>query len=620
MRTSEAMTTDTHHSLGGRELRSRDGCSFRVWAPAHAAMQLHVVDPIDRLFDMEREEDGYHSLTVKGLTPGARYLFRLPNGNERPDPASQSQPDGVHGASEVIRTDFKWHDEEWRGLPLPESIFYELHVGTFTPEGTFDAVIPHLDELRELGINAIELMPVSQFPGSRNWGYDGVYPGAAQNSYGGPDGLRRLVDACHSRGLAVVLDVVYNHLGPEGNYLGEFAPYFTGRYKTPWGLALNFDGPQSDHVRRFFIDNALDWLDQFHIDALRLDAVHAIVDHTARPFLEELADAVRELSTSKGKAKYTIAESDLNDPRLIRPVERGGYGLDTQWCDDFHHILHVLLTGERRGYYAGYETIEQLGKILKNGYLFTGQYSSYRQRRFGASARDLPGWKFVVCSQNHDQVGNRMTGDRLAATLPFAALKLTAGMTLLSPFLPLLFMGEEYGETAPFQYFTSHSDEALVEAVRKGRTREFAAFTWDGEVPDPQAETTFQSSRLKRTSAVTPERNALRAVYRELIGLRKTLPALRDFNLAGVEVVTFESERVLMMRRQSQHDEVLLLASFSPDPVLFQAGIASSWQRRFDSESSQWLGTGSTLPETLKPGELQTKLAPWHLVVYEKAQ
>jgi len=583
-------------------------------------MQLHVVDPIDRLFTMERDEDGYHSLIIEGLTSGARYFYRLPNGNERPDPASQSQPEGVHGASEIIRTDFEWHDEEWRGIPLPDSIFYELHVGTFTDEGTFEAVIPHLDELRELGVTAIELMPVAQFPGSRNWGYDGAYPYAAQNSYGGADGLRHLVDACHTRGLAVVLDVVYNHLGPEGNYLGEFAPYFTDRYKTPWGVALNFDGPQSDHVRRYFIDNAIVWLDQFHIDALRLDAVHAIVDHTARPFLEELADAVHELSRSNGKSKFTIAESDLNDPRLIRPTEKGGYGLDSQWCDDFHHVLHVLLTGEQRGYYAGYQGVEQLALTLKSGFLFTGQYSTYRQRRYGAKTGDLPGWKFVVCSQNHDQVGNRMTGDRLAAQLSFPALKLTAGITLLSPFLPLLFMGEEYGETAPFRYFTSHSDEPLIEAVRRGRAEEFAAFTWDGEIPDPHAESTFEASRLNRTAAPAPEQKALRATYREMIHLRKTLNPFRDFDLANVEVVTFASERVLMMRRHSQGDEALVVASFSSDPIVFHAAIASSWHRRFDSESPQWLGTGSTLPETLLPGELQTTLAPWHFVVYAKAK
>ena len=614
------MATDSHHSLGGRELPSRDGCSFRVWAPTVERMQLHVVDPIDRLFTMERDEDGYHSLIIEGLTSGARYFYRLPNGNERPDPASQSQPEGVHGASEIIRTDFEWHDEEWRGIPLPDSIFYELHVGTFTDEGTFEAVIPHLDELRELGVTAIELMPVAQFPGSRNWGYDGAYPYAAQNSYGGADGLRHLVDACHTRGLAVVLDVVYNHLGPEGNYLGEFAPYFTDRYKTPWGVALNFDGPQSDHVRRYFIDNAIVWLDQFHIDALRLDAVHAIVDHTARPFLEELADAVHELSRSNGKSKFTIAESDLNDPRLIRPTEKGGYGLDSQWCDDFHHVLHVLLTGEQRGYYAGYQGVEQLALTLKSGFLFTGQYSTYRQRRYGAKTGDLPGWKFVVCSQNHDQVGNRMTGDRLAAQLSFPALKLTAGITLLSPFLPLLFMGEEYGETAPFRYFTSHSDEPLIEAVRRGRAEEFAAFTWDGEIPDPHAKSTFEASRLNRTATPAPEQKALRATYREMIHLRKTLNPFRDFDLANVEVVTFASERVLMMRRHSQGDEALVVASFSSDPIVFHAAIASSWHRRFDSESPQWLGTGSTLPETLLPGELQTTLAPWHFVVYAKAK
>src|SRR5437667_2761407 len=464
---------------------------FRVWAPFSKEVHVHIVAPEERLIRMQAN-GGYHKITLDHVAPGTRYVYRLSNGTELPDPASRHQPEGVHGPSEVVDPRFECGDGHWFGLPIENYIIYELHVGTFTPKGTFEAVIPHLDDLAQIGITTIELMPVAQFPGSRNWGYDGVYPFAPQNSYGGPTGLQRMVNAVHTRGLAVALDVVYNHLGPEGNHLPAYRPYFTDRCRTPWGEAINYDGAHSDEVRRYFIENALYWLEEYHFDILRLDAIHSIFDFSASPFLAELKAAVADLSRRLGRQTHLIAESDLNDSRVILPRERGGYGVDGQWSDDFHHALHALLTKERTGYYQDFGDISQLATIFREGWYFRGQYSRFRQRRHGNSTRGLSPSHFVVCSQNHDQVGNRATGQRLSALVDFESQKLAAGATLLSPFVPLLFMGEEYSETAPFQYFTSHLDASLVEAVRRGRREEFAAFGWEGTVPDPQDEGTFR--------------------------------------------------------------------------------------------------------------------------------
>ena len=436
-------------------------CCFRVWAPRAEKVEVRLVAPQERLLPLKKAEAGYFHGVLERVEPGARYFYRLDGTRERPDPASRFQPEGVHGPSQVIEPDFPWTDQGWCGLGLPAYVIYEIHVGAFTPAGTFEAVIPHLAELKELGITALELMPVAQFPGRRNWGYDGVFPYAVQNSYGGPAGLKRLVDACHRHGLAVILDVVYNHLGPEGNYLGDYGCYFTDRYRTPWGEAVNFDGPHSDEVRRFFIENALYWIGDCHIDALRLDALHAIFDQSPQPFLAELAEAVHAQAEGLNRRVHLMAESDLNDVRLIRPPELGGYGLDAHWNEDFHHALHTLLTGEQGGYYEDFGRLAQLAKAFREGFVYSGQYSPYRRRRHGSSSRGLPGQRFIVFAQNHDQVGNRLLGDRLTRLVSFEALKLAAGAMILSPFLPLLFMGEEYGEVAPFHYFISHSDPAV---------------------------------------------------------------------------------------------------------------------------------------------------------------
>ncbi|MCL5257567.1 MAG: malto-oligosyltrehalose trehalohydrolase, partial [Chloroflexi bacterium] len=490
---TESVSRDT--CLGATYLGDGEA-GFLVWAPLADRVDLHLVSPTELVLPMEKGGGGYFRLRTKDVPPGSLYLYRLDGGKERPDPASRYQPQGVHGPSQAVESDCPWDDECWSGLPIQDYIIYELHTGVFTPEGTFDAIIPRLDGLKDLGVTALELMPVAQFPGARNWGYDGVYPFAVQTSYGGPEGLKRLVNACHQRGLAVVIDVVYNHLGPEGNYLGDFGPYFTDRYRTPWGPAMNYDGSGSDEVRRFFIENALYWVTDFHFDAIRLDAVHGIFDQSAHPFLQELTESVHRRALKLNRQINVIAESSLNDTRLIRPGCLGGFGMDAQWNDDFHHSLHVLLTGERAGYYQDFGSVGQLAKAFRNGYVYEGQNSKYRGRRHGNSSRSCPAYRFVVCSQNHDQVGNRALSERLSSLVSFEALKLAACAVVLSPFVPLLFMGEEYGEPAPFLYFISHLDPQLVEAVRRGRRAEFAAFQWTGESPDPQAEETFQRAKL----------------------------------------------------------------------------------------------------------------------------
>jgi len=583
-------------ATGGRRFR------FRIWAPAVSKVELHLLSPRERVAAMEPREAGYFQMALDDVDPGTLYRFRLDGSRDRPDPASRHQPQGVHGPSQLTDSLFAWQDDAWRGLPLEQYILYEIHAGAFTPQGDFDSVIPYLGYLRDLGVTAIELMPVAQFPGNRNWGYDGVYPFAVHNSYGGPEGLKRLVDACHRQGLAVALDVVCNHLGPEGNYLAELGPYFTDRYRTPWGPALNFDGAGSDEVRRFFIENALYWVTEFHIDALRLDAVHAIFDQSAYPFLEELGDAVHREAKRLNRLVHVIPESDLNDARLIRPKELGGMGLDAQWNDDFHHALRVLLTGDRSGYYRDFGEVRQLVKAYREGYVYSGEHSSFRGRRHGNSSRAAPARQFVVFSQNHDQVGNRMLGERLAALVPFESLKVAAAAVLLSPFIPLLFMGEEYGETAPFLYFVSHSDPQLIDAVRRGRKEEFAAFGWQGTPPDPQAEETFLRSKLDHRLRDEKRHAVLLEFYRELIRLRTETPALALPSKDHFEIGGLEEEKVLKVRRWAPDDEVVILICLAGAPVtLTEPFPEGRWRSLLDSEEPRWMGQGSTAYPALHP-------------------
>ncbi|MBF0564900.1 MAG: malto-oligosyltrehalose trehalohydrolase [Nitrospirae bacterium] len=590
----------------GASLIRKDTVRFRVWAQKVQRMDVVLVsDSGVRVVPMVRsmtrstissatsENDGFFEVTVGDVGSGSRYLYRLDGKNDFPDPVSRFQPDGVHKPSQVVDPgEFGWPCErgrangEWKNIPLPDYIIYELHVGTFTKEGTFEAIIPYIEYLLELGVTAIELMPVSQFPGGRNWGYDGVHPYAPQNTYGGPMGLKKLIDSCHAYGIAVILDVVYNHLGPEGNYLGAYAPFFTNRYRTPWGDAVNFDGPYSDEVVRYFTDNVRYWIDEYHVDAFRVDAVHAIFDFGANHFLKELASAIHDQGRQAGRDVYIIAESDLNDSRVINPVERGGYGCDSQWSDDLHHALHTLLTDDRFGYYEDFlGELRHIGKAMMEGFVYSGQYSAYRKRMHGNSSAENPAHQFVVFSQNHDQVGNRARGDRLSQSLALEKLKLAAALVLLSPYVPLLFMGEEYGEKAPFQYFVSHLDPDLVESVRKGRKRDFASFRWKREkVPDPQAESTFFNSKLNVALHAEGTHGELFDFYRALISLRKRYPALRYAGKDRLEVIEMEKERVLIVMRWFLAYKAISVYSFNEDTVTVDVEMTEgSWYLTLDN-------------------------------------
>ena len=564
---------------------------WRVWAPRAQKVDLVLIDRDQhRTYPMEADEDSYFQRTLPDIPEGQRYAYRLDEGPERPDPCSLWQPEGVHGPSAVVRPEtFSWTDQKWQGVRRESLVFYELHVGTFTPEGTFDAVIPRLAALRELGITAVELMPVAQFPGSRNWGYDGVGAYAAQNTYGGPQGLQRLVDACHRAGLAIVLDVVYNHFGPEGNYLGEFGPYFNDHYKTPWGTAVNYDGPHSGPVRDFVLDNARLWLEEFHFDGLRLDAVHAIYDLGARHILRDLHETAEQVEHATGWTRHIIAESDLNDPRLLWPVERGGYGLDAQWADDFHHAVHSFLTGEVAGYYEDFGEVGQLARVLERPFLYAWNYSRHRCRKHGAPPEGLTGDRFVVCLQNHDQVGNRARGDRLTTLLGTPARqRLATSLMLLSPYLPLLFMGEEYGEERPFPFFCSFSDPPLIEAVRAGRKREFAAFAWQGEVPDPHSEDTFASARLSWSWPEGTPQAGLRCLYADLLSARRNWPGLRDFVQRTARLLPDSEVGPLLELIRAGEARALFNLSGQPQP-LPQAGSGGQ-ELLFSSEAARYGG------------------------------
>lgn len=591
-------------------------CGFRIWAPRAQQVELQIVAPHERMQALAEEELGYWQALMEEIPPGSRYLYLLNGKTPRPDPASHFQREGVHGPSEVVNHgSFVWTDSGWEGVPLEDLLIYELHVGTFTPEGTFEAIIPRLPALQELGVTAIELMPVAQFPGNRNWGYDGAYPYAVQNSYGGPDGLKTLVNAVHRHSMSAILDVVYNHMGPEGNYLRDFGPYFTDRYKTPWGDAINFDGPCSPHVRDFFIQNAIYWLREFHFDALRLDALHFVYDQSAKHFIQELSEHVGRFSHESGRKHYLIGESDLDDVRFIKPPGSGGYGLDAQWSDDFHHSLHALLTGETGGYYEDFGKIEQLAKAFKEGFVYSWQYSKHRKKMHGSSSRQRPARQFVVCVQNHDQVGNRMRGERLSQLIDFESLKLAAGALLLSPYIPLLFMGEEYGEDAPFLYFVSHSSEELVAAVREGRKNEFKAFAGAQEYPDPFAEQTFEASRLRWDTRKLDRHEILLAFHRRLTQLRNRIPHV--VSKKNMTVLSLPRERLLIWRRTHPTGQFECIMNFSPrsQPFLLRAA-ETGWQKVLDSADRLWAGPGSTLPETVLSRE-RISVQPRSIAVFE---
>ena len=522
--------------------------TFRVWAPRAATLEVKTKAESAA---MVRDEAGWWSARVASAQEGTDYAFAVDGGDALPDPRSPWQPQGVHGPSRVLEHGaFDWTDHGWQAKPLSSGIIYELHVGSFTPGGTFDSAVDRLDHLVRLGVTHVELMPVCEYPGTRGWGYDGVDLYAPHHAYGGPEGLKCLVDACHARGLGVILDVVYNHLGPDGNYLGRFGPYFTGRYGTPWGDAVNLDGRGSDEVRNFFIDNALMWLADYHFDGLRIDAVHAIFDASAFHFLEQLASEVRKLEASLGRHLVLIAESDANDPRIVRPPEAGGYGLDAQWTEDFHHALHAILTGETSGYYCDFGSLEALARTLTRGFHHDGRYSSYRGRRHGRSPAGLSGHRFVGCLQNHDQVGNRALGERIGHVVPLGRSMVGAAVVLTSPFVPMLFQGEEWGASSPFPYFTDHPDPELGRAVRDGRRTEFEAFGWDPEnIPDPQAPETFLASKLNWAEMDDEPHSTLLGWYADLIRLRREVPDLADGRLDRVKIRYDEDARWMVIQR-----------------------------------------------------------------------
>ena len=531
--------------------------TYSVWAPAADRVDLETAGQTQ---PMTRADDRPGWWTAEAdAAPGTRYAFRLDGGEPVADPRSLRQPDGPQGASQTYdHGAFRWTDGHWRGTPIGGEVIYELHIGTFTPEGTLDAALGRLDHLAELGVTAIELMPVAAYPGEHGWGYDGIGLWAVHEPYGGPDALKRFVDTCHRRGLAVFLDVVYNHVGP-GNHLADFGPYFTDVYSTPWGPAVNLDQAGSDEVRSFITGNALMWLRDYHFDGLRLDAVHAFQDHRAVHLLEELAVKVDELATATGRSLVLVAESDLNDPRLITAREAGGYGLSAQWDDDFHHSVHALVTGERQGYYGDFGSLAGLAKVMQGAFLHTGTWSSFRDRTHGrpVDTQRIGGYRFVVFDQDHDQVGNRAVGDRLPATLaghPHAdgLLKVAAGLVLTSPFTPMLFMGEEWGADTPFQFFTDHTDPFFAEATSNGRRSEFAAHGWKTEdVPDPQDKETFLRSKLDwRQPGREPHRELL-DWYQALIALRRERPELTDPRLDQVRADYDEDARWLVLHRGS---------------------------------------------------------------------
>jgi maltooligosyltrehalose trehalohydrolase len=573
-----------------------------------------VFDRPDGYWVVELGADELAGKTHGGRHEGLRYRFRLDRAEALADPASRFQPEDVDGPSETFAAPPRSGRARGSGRALEDYVIYELHVGALTEEGTLDAAVGELDALVELGVTAVELMPLAEFPGERNWGYDGVFPFAVERSYGGPAALVRFVDACHQRGLSVIVDVVYNHLGPEGNVLPRFGPYFTDRYRTPWGDALNFDGAGSDAVRRYFVENGLYWLFAIGVDGLRLDAVHAIADESERPFLAELSAAVEHWSRARGERRYLFAESARNTRAFLRPRAQGGCGFDGQWCDDLHHALHVALTGERGGYYADFDGLPSLADALGHGFVYRGQHSTFRRRRHGVPSRGLDGSRFVVCAQNHDQVGNRARGERLASLVESEALKVAAALVLVSPFVPLLFMGEEDGDPSPFLYFVDHRDPELLRAIREGRRREHPAFA-EQEVPDPGALDTFLASKLSRPWSGERRRHALRAYYARLLELRRTHRALGTGALEDVDARS--TGRTLILDRHGRQGagqaRAVGLFAFDAGPSGIDLGNlerdpggpgGGDLELMVDSSATEWGGPGGAVPERLPAGGL----------------
>ncbi len=610
----------------GAVLGDENRCDFRVWAPKAKAVDVHLIGGDERYVSMARQDSDYFRAVVDGIMPGQLYRYRLDGGDEYPDPASRCQPDGVKGASQVVDRRYVWRDEAWTGKLLKDYIIYELHIGTYSPEGTYLGAIASLDELVELGITAIELMPIAQFSGDWGWGYDGIFQFAPHNTYGTPNDLKALIDACHERGIAVILDVVYNHFGPEGNCLPHYADYTRPIYKGPWGDAVNVDGPYSDEVRAFFIENAFYWLHEFHIDALRLDATHFIYDFSPYTFLEELTDKVDVFCKATGRNIYLIAEDDRNLARLVNPRSEGGIGMNAQWLDDFHHSLHTNLIGENYAYYQDFGMFWQLEQTFRDGFVYTGQYAPNRKRRHGTSSADVPAERFIVFIQNHDQIGNRMPNDRYVKIFSHEQVKLAVGTVIVSPYLPLLFMGDEYGETAPFEYFLQYDDQFLLDAVRKGRVSEFGFLMPEGTIPpDPAAQETFLVSKLDHKLREQGVHRVLLEYHKLLIGLRKSIPALAEPDKLRLEVNGLDRQKVLYLRRWKDESQIFAALNFNEQAQTVALPVpGGTWKLQIDSADPRW-GSDSDLSKrartrTLKSdGEVEIEVQPHAFVLYLKA-
>ncbi len=627
-RQGDVSTQGNHWTLRRGAIVMANGVSFSVWAPGASQVTVHLATGEaagDHPLERSTAERGVWELSIPGVNSGDRYGYRIDGSDPLPDPVSRAQPDGVHALSAVVDpTTFQWTDEAWRGVAMADVVLYEIHVGTFTPEGTFDAAAARLPDLVALGVTAIEIMPIASFPGRRNWGYDGAHLYAPQESYGGADGFRRLVNAAHAHGVGIVLDVVYNHVGPEGNYLDRFGPYFTDAYRTPWGRSVNYDGPGSDAVRRWAHDNALYWISEYHVDALRLDAVQGIYDFGSLAFLEELSDEVHELGRRLGRKVQLIAESDLNDPKLVKAPQEGGFGLDAQWADDVHHTIHAALTGESNGYYQDFKDIATVADVYREPFFYARRYAPHRDRVHGRSPKGVPRQRFIVAIQNHDQTGNRPLGERLASLVDPARLRLAAALMLLSPYVPLLFMGEEYGETSPFLYFIEHGDPALVDAVRAGRKKEFEALGKFEAQIDPQAEETFLKCKLDWSSRETESGSQLLALYRDLLALRREEPALKpgaseSFVLGGKDWFTdvrYLPARYDMDDHTRSRRALLLAFNLSPHAEGIPIGVEAlgAWRLRLTTDAAGYGGTGQFAELIPAADELTVNDAPKRLL------
>lgn len=604
----------------GLNFHPETGPEIIVWAPHARSLVLEVEGKAD--VALKKLNYGIWHASCPDVSPGDRYMLNINGKHSFPDPASLMQPTGVHEASSAIDLNEirKIHMRQWKGITPRELIIYELHVGTFTPEGTFKALTHKLKYLKELGVTAIEIMPIATFPGGRNWGYDGVFPFAVQPTYGGPFEFAHLVRACHQQEIAVILDVVYNHLGPEGNYLNAFGPSFTSKYQTPWGDAINFDDIYSDGVRNYFLENAMMWLRDFHVDGLRLDAVHAIKDFSPEHFVQELSLNVQKLNEEVGANHFLISENDLNDTRFIRPIEKGGYGVAAQWVDEWHHALHALITGEKVGYYEDFGRLQDLVKSFNSAYVYDGVYSPHRKRIFGTSTDDLPGDKFVVFTQNHDQVGNRMKGERLSKMVDFETLKLAAGAMFASPYIPMLFMGEEYAEDSPFLYFISHSDQHLVEQVRKGRRREFREFIRNGGPPDPAAADTFKKSKLKWDFNKNGKKKQMLEYYKQLISLHRELPLMQPGRRENIRAREGIDGKTIVLTRKTGKEILVAVMNFSQDEV---TEPLTGWDKAhpgllINSASHKWGGPAldEEIPFSTDGKKLNVHLYPRSIIIF----